>query len=44
VDGQGVGALRGEQTAREDLAAAGFGEVQVVDTPRSQNCIFVCSS
>ena len=40
--GPGLGAVWGEQTARRMLAEAGFGKVNVVDTPRPQNCIFVC--
>ena len=42
VGGQGLGAVWGEQTARQFLAEAGFGAVKVADTPRPQNCIFVC--
>jgi ubiquinone/menaquinone biosynthesis C-methylase UbiE len=40
--GPGLGAVWGEQTARRMLAEAGFGTVSVVDTPRPQNCIFIC--
>ena len=40
--GPGLGAVWGEQTARRMLSEAGFGKVKVVDTPRPQNCIFVC--
>ena len=40
--GPGLGAVWGEQTARRMLSEAGFGTVKVVDTPRPQNCIFVC--
>jgi ubiquinone/menaquinone biosynthesis C-methylase UbiE len=43
VEGAGLGAVWGEQTARKILAEAGFRNVKVVDTPRPQNCIFVCS-
>jgi ubiquinone/menaquinone biosynthesis C-methylase UbiE len=43
VEGAGLGAVWGEQTARKMLAEAGFRNVKVVDTPRPQNCIFVCS-
>ena len=42
--GRGLGAVWGEQTARELLEKAGFRTVEVVDTPRPQNCIFVCSN
>jgi ubiquinone/menaquinone biosynthesis C-methylase UbiE len=44
VGGRGLGAVWGEQTARELLAEAGFRTVKVIDTPRPQNCIFVCSN
>ena len=44
VGGKGLGAVWGEQTARQFLADAGFGAVKVVDAPRPQNCIFVCSN
>ena len=44
VGGKGLGAVWGEQTARQFLADAGFKTVKVIDTPRPQNCIFVCSS
>jgi SAM-dependent methyltransferase len=40
--GAGLGAVWGEDTARELLAEAGFGHVEVVDTPRPQNYAFVC--
>ncbi len=42
VGGQGLGTVWGEQTARRMLAEAGFGSVGVQDTPRPQNCMFVC--
>ena len=41
LDGQGLGTVWGEQLARKYLAAAGFGRVTVLDSPRPQNCIFV---
>jgi ubiquinone/menaquinone biosynthesis C-methylase UbiE len=41
LDGQGLGTVWGEQLAREYLAAAGFGQVVKLDSPRPQNCIFV---
>ena len=44
VGGQGLGAVWGEQTARQFLSQAGFKSVKVVDTPRPQNYIFVCSN
>src|SRR5512132_884280 len=34
VEGAGLGAVWGEQTARKMLAEAGFPNVKVVDTPR----------
>lgn len=40
--GPGLGAVWGEQTARRMLSEAGFRKIRVVDTPRPQNCIFVC--
>ena len=42
VGGTGLGTVWGEQTARKLLAGAGFKAVKVLDTPRPQNCIFVC--
>lgn len=42
VGGRGLGAVRGEQTARQFLHEAGFKRVEVLDTPRPQNCIFLC--
>lgn len=41
LDGEGLGTVWGEQTARKYLANAGFGQVSVLDSPRPQNCIFV---
>ncbi len=40
--GPGLGAVWGEQTAKELLATAGFGNVVVADTPRPQNYMFLC--
>jgi len=42
VGGKGLGAVWGEQTARQFLADAGFQTVEVLDTPRPQNCIYLC--
>lgn len=42
VGGKGLGTVWGEQLAREMLAQAGFGAVEALDTPRPQNCMFVC--
>jgi ubiquinone/menaquinone biosynthesis C-methylase UbiE len=42
VGGKGLGTVWGEQTAREMLREAGFGSIQVLDTPRPQNYMFVC--
>lgn len=42
VGGKGLGTVWGEQTARRMLAEAGFGKVRMQDTPRPQNCMFVC--
>ncbi|MGH8708102.1 MAG: class I SAM-dependent methyltransferase [Burkholderiales bacterium] len=44
LGGQGLGAVWGEQTARQYLADAGFKSVNVLDAPRPQNCIFVCGN
>jgi hypothetical protein len=40
--GAGLGAEWGEQRARQMLAEAGFNRVEVVDSPRPQNCIYIC--
>lgn len=40
--GPGLGAVWGEQTARQLLIDAGFGEISVVDSPRPQNYMFLC--
>jgi SAM-dependent methyltransferase len=40
--GAGLGTLWGIQTARQMLADAGFSQVEVLDSPRPQNCIYVC--
>ena len=40
--GPGLGALWGDRTAREMLAEAGFDRVERLDSPRPQNCIYVC--
>ena len=42
VGGAGLGTVWGEQTARRLLGQAGLHDVQVLDSPRPQNCIFVC--
>ena len=42
VGGKGLGTVWGEQTAREMLRDAGFGSIEVLDTPRPQNYMFVC--
>lgn len=43
VGGKGLGTVWGEQTARRMLAEAGFTDVEVLDTPRPQNFMFVAS-
>lgn len=43
VGGKGLGTVWGEQIARQMLASAGFGIVEILDTPRPQNCIYVCN-
>ena len=40
--GAGLGTVWGEQTARRMLHDAGFTSVEILDTPRPQNCIYVC--
>ncbi len=40
--GPGLGAVWGEESARQMLSDAGFNDVKVIDSPRPQNCIFVC--
>lgn len=40
--GAGLGTLWGIQTARRMLKEAGFASVEVMDSPRPQNCIFIC--
>jgi 2-polyprenyl-3-methyl-5-hydroxy-6-metoxy-1,4-benzoquinol methylase len=42
--GSGLGAMWGRERAREMLADAGFTDVQVLDTPRPQNCMYVCKA
>jgi len=37
-----LGAMWGVETATEMLADAGFSQVTVLDSPRPQNCVFVC--
>lgn len=41
-DGAGLGTVWGVELARSMLADAGFGRVEVVDSPRPQNCIYIC--
>ena len=40
--GAGLGTVWGIEKACEMLAEAGFGDVEVVDSPRPQNCIYIC--
>jgi SAM-dependent methyltransferase len=40
--GAGLGTVWGIQTAHRMLADAGFSMVDVLDSPRPQNCIYVC--
>jgi hypothetical protein len=40
--GTGLGAMWGRERAHEMLAGAGFTDVEVFDTPRPQNCMYVC--
>jgi|SRR6516225_8432408 hypothetical protein len=40
--GAGLGAVYGIAKAKAMLAEAGFRRVEVLDSPRPQNCIYVC--
>ena len=40
--GPGLGAVWGEQTARQLLTEAGFNKITIADTPRPQNYMFLC--
>ena len=40
--GAGLGTVWGQQTASRMLAEAGFSRVEILDTPRPQNCSYVC--
>lgn len=40
--GAGLGTAWGIERARQMLAEAGFTQVEVVDTPRPANCIYIC--
>jgi len=40
--GAGLGTVWGIEQAREMLSAAGFSQIDVLDSPRPQNCIFLC--
>jgi 2-polyprenyl-3-methyl-5-hydroxy-6-metoxy-1,4-benzoquinol methylase len=40
--GAGLGAMWGIELATEMLTDAGFKDVTVLDSPRAQNCLFVC--
>ena len=40
--GAGLGAVWGIEKAKAMLAEAGFRHVEVLDSPRPQNCIYVC--
>ncbi|WP_328615676.1 class I SAM-dependent methyltransferase [Amycolatopsis sp. NBC_00355] len=40
--GAALGAMWGTETARDMLADAGFRHVDVLGSPRPQNCIYVC--
>jgi ubiquinone/menaquinone biosynthesis C-methylase UbiE len=41
LDGEGLGTVWGEQTARQYLTDAGFSQVSMLDSPRPKNCVFV---
>lgn len=40
--GAGLGAMWGTEMACRMLAEAGFGHVEMLDSPRPQNCIYAC--
>ncbi len=40
--GAGLGTVWGMELARQMLAEAGFTRVDVLDSPRPQNCIYIC--
>ena len=40
--GAGLGTVWGVEKARSMLSAAGFRSIEVLDSPRPQNCIFLC--
>jgi hypothetical protein len=40
--GPGLGAVWGDRTARAMLGEAGFSRIERLDSPRPQNCIYVC--
>jgi SAM-dependent methyltransferase len=40
--GPGLGAVWGDRTARAMLGEAGFSHIERLDSPRPQNCIYVC--
>lgn len=40
--GAGLGTIWGTQLARRMLEEAGFSRVETLDSPRPQNCIYVC--
>ncbi|HEY2204444.1 MAG TPA: hypothetical protein VGH99_08220 [Pseudonocardia sp.] len=42
--GEGLGAVWGRERATEMLAEAGFDRVDVHDSVRPQNSVFVCAS
>jgi SAM-dependent methyltransferase len=40
--GAGLGAMWGTELACELLAEAGFRQVEIMDSPRPQNCVYAC--
>src|SRR5579875_713156 len=40
--GAALGAMWGTEQAQAMLAEAGFGRVEILPSPRAQNCLFVC--
>ena len=42
LGGPGLGAVWGDRTAKAMLKEAGFSRIERLDSPRPQNCVYVC--
>jgi SAM-dependent methyltransferase len=42
LGGPGLGAVWGDRTAKTMLSEAGYSRIERLDSPRPQNCIYVC--